>query len=201
MALIHREVASPLPPWIPPEALPAPTFSSTLLQPVAEERSVAQPATTPESKVTEAARQAPSFPSTAIEGVRTRCWEGCLGTYAPERELLVDCKVPLSIERTLLRWLRSTVILGSLSAFLISQSSLGTQINGVLLGLVSLIFVIMPLKSFIRGSLQLMNPQSKQPKVDRVMPWVMASSLVIVLAATLVVDISGIGLPGGGAPP
>jgi len=189
MALIHREVASPLPPWIPAEALPAPTFTSTLLQPRTVEPSVAPPSKKPDQK----AAAVKAALNEANDVVNTRCWEVCLGKYQPEKEMLVDCKTPLSIERTLLRWLRSTVILGSLSAFLVSSPSFGNQINGVLLGLVSLIFVVMPLKSFIRSSLQLMNPKSKQPKVDRVMPWIMASSLGAVLAATLVVDISGYG--------
>ncbi|CAE8596952.1 unnamed protein product, partial [Polarella glacialis] len=57
-----------------------------------------------------------------------------------DEELHVDCKSPMANERTVLRWLRSAIILCSLSAFLSSQEDVSDQINGLLLAVVSILF-------------------------------------------------------------
>lgn len=104
--------------------------------------------------------------------------------------LKVDCKTPLAIERTLLRWMRSTVLLASLSSYLVSAANPTMQLNGLLLGLVAILFVALPAHSYWSRSVELANPKSEQPKVDRFLPTAMAWSFSIILLATLVVSIT-----------
>eukprot|EP00933_Yihiella_yeosuensis_P036830 TRINITY_DN30646_c0_g1_i1.p1 TRINITY_DN30646_c0_g1~~TRINITY_DN30646_c0_g1_i1.p1 ORF type:complete len:131 (+),score=17.86 TRINITY_DN30646_c0_g1_i1:85-477(+) len=104
-------------------------------------------------------------------------------------KIKTDAKVPLSAERTLLRWLRSAVILSSLSAFLSSLPEKASQVNGLLLGIVALLFVIIPGVKYVRRSLDLTKAQAVQPKVDRALVDVLSFATATVLTAVLMVDI------------
>eukprot|EP00442_Polarella_glacialis_P056368 CAMPEP_0115067820 /NCGR_PEP_ID=MMETSP0227-20121206/11617_1 /TAXON_ID=89957 /ORGANISM="Polarella glacialis, Strain CCMP 1383" /LENGTH=141 /DNA_ID=CAMNT_0002453959 /DNA_START=55 /DNA_END=480 /DNA_ORIENTATION=- len=107
-----------------------------------------------------------------------------------DSNLKTDSKVPLAIERTLLRWLRSAVILSSLSAFLSSFSDMASKVNGALLGVVALLFVFLPLFKFVRRSLDLTKAVAKQPMTDRYLVDLMAMSTATILLAVLCVDMA-----------
>jgi len=191
-ALVHREVATPLPPWIPSESLTPAIAPSTLLLPRASAASARNLAVVAEGagKSKESSKAVASGAGGSSSRRKITC---CCRRGAQKRgdvKLKVDCKTPLAIERTLLRWMRSTVLLASLSSFLVSGPSPSMQLNGLLLGLVSLLFVGLPAHSYRRRSLELMNPSSQQPKVDRFMPMAMAWSFSIILLATLIVNVS-----------
>eukprot|EP00931_Biecheleriopsis_adriatica_P103960 TRINITY_DN7872_c1_g1_i1.p1 TRINITY_DN7872_c1_g1~~TRINITY_DN7872_c1_g1_i1.p1 ORF type:complete len:674 (-),score=142.90 TRINITY_DN7872_c1_g1_i1:35-2056(-) len=109
-------------------------------------------------------------------------WEG------PAKDLLVDCKTPLSNERTVLRWFRSAVLLASLSALLSSSAGISNQLNGLLLGGVAVLFVFWPLAHFDRRSREIEKPWvSGQPAAHRTMPQALAMCLATILTAVLVV--------------
>lgn len=169
MAVLHRELATPLPPWIPSDTLTPADKRSTLLEPPRAE----QPA--PKKATEVKAAKKPKKDESADK-------------------LKVDCKTPMAIERTLLRWMRSTVLLASLSSFLVAGGTFSMQLNGFLLGLVSVVFVILPTRSYFQRSLELQYPKHKpgeatQPKVDRALPRLMAWSMSMILACTLVVSV------------
>eukprot|EP00930_Biecheleria_cincta_P066417 TRINITY_DN52521_c0_g1_i1.p1 TRINITY_DN52521_c0_g1~~TRINITY_DN52521_c0_g1_i1.p1 ORF type:complete len:155 (+),score=34.75 TRINITY_DN52521_c0_g1_i1:43-465(+) len=106
-----------------------------------------------------------------------------------DAKLQTDCKVPLSIERTLLRWLRSAVLLSSLSAFLISTRDAASVVNGLLMALLSLVFVLVPLGKFVRRSLDLSKAVAVQPMTDRGLVKAMGISLASILGGILVVNV------------
>merc|ERR1712217_131357 len=108
----------------------------------------------------------------------------------PDAALKVDLKTPLANERTLLRWLRSAVLLTAVSALLSSSPNDAAKLNGILLGGVALLFVFWPTCTFQRHSLQFKQASSTtgQPQAERTMPQVLALSLVCILAAALVVE-------------
>eukprot|EP00429_Kryptoperidinium_foliaceum_P019315 CAMPEP_0176040592 /NCGR_PEP_ID=MMETSP0120_2-20121206/20128_1 /TAXON_ID=160619 /ORGANISM="Kryptoperidinium foliaceum, Strain CCMP 1326" /LENGTH=639 /DNA_ID=CAMNT_0017373989 /DNA_START=27 /DNA_END=1946 /DNA_ORIENTATION=- len=192
MALVHRELATPLPPWIPSETL-TPTYQRSSLfipkaapAPALGGAGAGKAAGKPKEGEKTAAGGAPGG------GSFRRTLMCCAGrsARAPDMRLKVDCKTPLAIERTLLRWMRSTVLLASLSSFLVSASSPSMQLNGLLLGLVSIVFVALPAHNYWCRSIELMNPASQQPKVDRFMPTAMAWSFSVIMLATLVVNVT-----------
>merc|ERR1712107_817149 len=105
------------------------------------------------------------------------------------QKLFVDLKTPLANERTLIRWFRSAVLLASVSALLMVGDRTDAQINGIVLGIVALLFVALPAQQFYRRSMYMIKPESKQPKVDRTLPWVISYGLVAALAATIAVSV------------
>mmetsp|Transcript_40714 Transcript_40714/g.73359 ORF Transcript_40714/g.73359 Transcript_40714/m.73359 type:complete len:140 (+) Transcript_40714:54-473(+) len=111
------------------------------------------------------------------------------GAVKKDGNLKSDSKVPLSIERTLLRWLRSAVILSSLSAFLSSFHDPATRVNGILLGLVALLFVCLPVAKFVRRSLDLTKAIAVQPMTDRGLVHAMGFTTAAVLAGILLIDL------------
>lgn len=111
-----------------------------------------------------------------------------LRTAPKDRKLKVDPKTPLAIERTLLRWIRSAIILSSLSVLLSSISDPAAQVNGLLLGLVSLLFVFWPLIGYLKRSMDVAQAVPKQPKVDKSMAIVLGVSLSATLTAALIVE-------------
>mmetsp|Transcript_30704 Transcript_30704/g.81758 ORF Transcript_30704/g.81758 Transcript_30704/m.81758 type:complete len:657 (+) Transcript_30704:93-2063(+) len=198
-ALLHRELANPLPPWIPSETLVLAAGRSTLVvSPHGDEKGLLDVAGGKSQRVdkkpTEYKKAGSLKPTEAARSLR-RTWCAMCGrgdAAAPVKDdpkLLVDCKTPMAIERTLLRWMRSTILLGSLSSLLMSGSSFDMQLNGVLLGLVCLIFTIFPLMSYVKRSRELSNPKAKQPKVDRTMPRILALSFSVVLFSTVCVNV------------
>lgn len=183
-ALLHRELAVPLPPWIPSEDLMPVSKTSSLLKP-RREPAPAEAKVDRGGKPKEGDKKKPVSKDMAAGG-----WCAALcGGASQDQQLLVDCKTPMSIERTLLRWLRSTMLLGGLSSFLVSSEDGSMQLNGVLLGCLAVMFTVLPTQSYWKRSVELQNPKSTQPKVDRFMPTMLAWSLSITLLATLVVSV------------
>mmetsp|Transcript_4139 Transcript_4139/g.10474 ORF Transcript_4139/g.10474 Transcript_4139/m.10474 type:complete len:652 (+) Transcript_4139:97-2052(+) len=193
-ALLHRELANPLPPWIPSETLVLAAGRSTLVvSPHGDEKGLLDVPGGKSQRVDKKPTESKKSGSAARSLRRTWC-AMCGGgdAAAPVKDdpkLLVDCKTPMAIERTLLRWMRSTILLGSLSSLLMSGSSFDMQLNGVLLGLVCLIFTIFPLMSYVKRSRELSNPKAKQPKVDRTMPRILALSFSVVMFSTVCVNV------------
>eukprot|EP00929_Paragymnodinium_shiwhaense_P053677 TRINITY_DN2688_c0_g1_i2.p1 TRINITY_DN2688_c0_g1~~TRINITY_DN2688_c0_g1_i2.p1 ORF type:complete len:722 (-),score=173.05 TRINITY_DN2688_c0_g1_i2:226-2391(-) len=105
-----------------------------------------------------------------------------------DKTLRVDAKTPMANERTLLRWLRSAVLLSSLSAFLSSRSDSASRINGVLMALLSLLFVFGPLTIFRGRSLEMADAKAKKPSQDYLLQQLFGWSLALILMSTLVVD-------------
>mmetsp|Transcript_35230 Transcript_35230/g.114058 ORF Transcript_35230/g.114058 Transcript_35230/m.114058 type:complete len:654 (-) Transcript_35230:122-2083(-) len=198
-ALLHRELANPLPPWIPSETLvPAAGRSTLVVSPHGDEKGSLDVAGAKSQRVDKKTSEDKKVgflkPTEAARSLRRTWCAMCAGgdAAAPARadpKLIVDCKTPMAIERTLLRWMRSTILLGSLSSLLMSGSSFDMQLNGVLLGLVCLIFTIFPLMSYVQRSRELSNPKAKQPKVDRTMPRILALSFSAVLFSTVCVNV------------
>lgn len=102
--------------------------------------------------------------------------------------LLVDCKTPMSNERTVLRWFRSAVMMLSVRAFLTSNDGFANQINGLLLGAVALLCVFWPLSLFHQRSAMIQKPRGLgQPATDRAMPQALGFTLASILTSVLVV--------------
>merc|ERR1711972_529965 len=102
--------------------------------------------------------------------------------------LRVEVKTPMANERTLLRWLRSAVLLSTLSAFLSSRQNTASQLNGVLLAGVSLLLVFWPMSVFIQRSLDLARVPSRQPVTDKTLSQVLALSLITMLVCVLIIQ-------------
>jgi uncharacterized membrane protein YidH (DUF202 family) len=102
--------------------------------------------------------------------------------------LRVEVKTPMANERTLLRWLRSAVLLSTLSAFLSSRQHTASQLNGVLLAGVSLLFVFWPMSVFRQRSLDLAKSTSRQPVTDKTLSQVLALSLITMLVCVLIIQ-------------
>eukprot|EP00913_Durusdinium_trenchii_P002765 g2557.t1 len=102
---------------------------------------------------------------------------------------ILDPKVPLSIERTLLRWLRSGVILSSLSIFLLHLGSKASKMNGSLVGCAALIMVTVPVFKFLRRSLDVSKAKAVQPMTDRGLVQAVGFILAGVLSTVLLVSI------------
>lgn len=116
------------------------------------------------------------------------CLTGCLAGRDLQ-ELRVDCKVPLAIERTALRWFRSAVLLSSLSAYLLSSRTLAEQLNGFLLAGLAVLFVFWPLSNFYRRSMEISKPSaSGQTETDRTLPQALSVCLITILTSVLVVQ-------------
>eukprot|EP00405_Crypthecodinium_cohnii_P031314 CAMPEP_0206516778 /NCGR_PEP_ID=MMETSP0324_2-20121206/63561_1 /ASSEMBLY_ACC=CAM_ASM_000836 /TAXON_ID=2866 /ORGANISM="Crypthecodinium cohnii, Strain Seligo" /LENGTH=600 /DNA_ID=CAMNT_0054009759 /DNA_START=243 /DNA_END=2045 /DNA_ORIENTATION=- len=189
-ALLHRELANPMPPWIPNDGLglgsPLPGASLAV-----NESNPGQPSTERGHSNNKAvAKSSPEESETPMPRWR-RCLVGVIGApkqSAKDPELLVDCKTPLAIERTLLRWMRSTIMLASLSSLLMSSGDIAGRINGVLLGIACLCFAYFPLMNYLERSKQLLNPKAKQPKVDRTMPRILTCTFCFVLFSAVAVS-------------
>merc|ERR1712014_351791 len=115
--------------------------------------------------------------ATVGDGLAGRLSRLCYTSEVKDAELRVDAKTPMANERTLLRWLRSAVLLSALSAFLSSCAELGSRINGFLLALVSLLFVFGPLASFRHRSQEIGDPKAKKPRQDYVLQQMLGWSL------------------------
>mmetsp|Transcript_68538 Transcript_68538/g.107144 ORF Transcript_68538/g.107144 Transcript_68538/m.107144 type:complete len:384 (+) Transcript_68538:106-1257(+) len=102
--------------------------------------------------------------------------------------LRVEVKTPLANERTLLRWLRSAVLLSTLSAFLSSGQHPASQVNGLLMAGVSLLFVFWPAGVFWQRSSDLAKVPSKQPVTDKTLSQVLAFALITILASVLIIQ-------------
>lgn len=217
IALLHPEIAVPAPSWMAPQARAAEEPSS--LEPglgtsnghtAARSTSAADggPAQRPEAASASAAPGAPksrqdplSVPSSGSKvagkkvtshstGLVRHLRALCSAPMYDQRELRVDLKTPLANERTLLRWLRSAVLLASLSALLSSSTAdPASQLNGLLLSSLALLFCFWPVLIFRRRSFEYAEGQAKtgQPKADRALPQAMALSLIVILCAVLAV--------------
>mmetsp|Transcript_144682 Transcript_144682/g.204651 ORF Transcript_144682/g.204651 Transcript_144682/m.204651 type:complete len:135 (-) Transcript_144682:65-469(-) len=102
---------------------------------------------------------------------------------------VLDPKVPLSIERTLLRWLRSAVILSSLSVFLLHLGDKASRLNGSLVAIAALIMVTVPIFKFLRRSLDVSKAKAVQPMTDRGLVQVVSFILAGVLSTVLLVSV------------
>mmetsp|Transcript_36653 Transcript_36653/g.116663 ORF Transcript_36653/g.116663 Transcript_36653/m.116663 type:complete len:642 (-) Transcript_36653:84-2009(-) len=200
MALFHRELAVPLPPWIPGESLPTPYAASTLVLPqaraAAAEGQGAVPAKPPPAKPR--APPQPAAPGAGTEAKSLKAWLcGATGEKKTvvDPKLLVDLKTPLASERTAIRWYRSAVLLASLSGLLLAGETGAAQVNGALLGLSGALFVALPAVQFWKRSLEFAHPVASQPKVDRTLPKVLAGTLAVTFSAALCVDAVGQPLP------
>lgn len=196
-AFMHRDLANPLPPWIPTESLgAAETDGSKSFRSSMATRLLVEPQKSPppaakggEADKKKADDSRGKVPTSKLEAAKR--WYSFCNNDKPDAKLQVDCKTPLAIERTLLRWMRSTVLLGSLSSLLMSDGGGAGQLNGFLLGLVCLLFAFLPLASYLERSKQLASPNSKQPKVDRTMPRILTVSFCVVLLSTVIVSAFG----------
>mmetsp|Transcript_75351 Transcript_75351/g.199951 ORF Transcript_75351/g.199951 Transcript_75351/m.199951 type:complete len:126 (+) Transcript_75351:103-480(+) len=105
-------------------------------------------------------------------------------------ELRVDLKTTLANERTVLRWMRSAVMLGGLATFLLNfKGDVKTQLNGLLLSVVAVFFTCWPLKDFLYRSRAYRDLSlQRQPKVDQTLPKVLSVSLGGILSAILIVE-------------
>eukprot|EP00439_Symbiodinium_sp_Y106_P035335 s3549_g4.t1 len=111
------------------------------------------------------------------------------GTCFADDKKLLDPKVPLAVERTLLRWLRSAVILASLSAFLMGLRNKAARVNGGLLAVAAMIMVTVPVFKFLRRSLDVSKAKAIQPMTDRSLVQVIGALMAGVLLTVLLVDI------------
>jgi len=193
-ALLHRNLAQPLPAWMAAEdegAAIAPTPSLLAARPK-EERVSPQP---PRAAAAVPRQATPTVRLTsAPAGIGSVSWlrtmfARCTCQTGTAQALRVDAKTPLASERSLLRWLRSSVLLSSLSAYLCSRADDASQLNGVLLGGAAMLFVLWPLSNFRRRSLEYRQAYAGmgQPKVDRTLPQALAMLLVVILLATLLI--------------
>lgn len=225
-ALLHQEIAVPAPAWMTSgvRRVPKPPAEPQLLDAgfSAPRSGVAaagqalggngQQAKRPEAGPSAASGAKTSKDAPKAEPAVSRRTDRSAGAPPPGwralgaadyRELKVDLKTPMANERTLLRWLRSAVLLSSLSAFLCScKSDTSSQLNGLLLSGVTLLFVFWPLVVFRRRSLEYPEGQAKTglPKADRALPQALALSLVVILSAVLAVHaLFGAGVSSGGA--
>jgi hypothetical protein len=167
-ALLHRELANPLPPWLSQEEL---------LQFASPKRP-----SLPQVALTDTVQEG----STVTVAPATRPKKAPQPVEKPEATLRVDVKTPLANERTMLRWMRSAVMISSVSALLSSKRDDASQINGFLLGLAALLFLFWPLLVYRRRSLGFANLLHGE-KVDRVLPQALGLTLVLALVATLAV--------------
>jgi len=196
-ALFHRQLAVPPPPWIPSERLPSTSASGFQLpgrrrtgkaEEASSSASTAMPPQKPKPKVS--AAEAAKQPAAQAADAKQRGWL-CFPRPAaeqPDKKLFVDVKTPLASERTVARWFRSAVLLASLSGLLMAGDDTAANINGFLLGLAGLVFIALPTRQFWQRSLEFMQPESAQPKVDGRLPTAMAMVLAVILFATLLVE-------------
>ncbi|CAE7380407.1 unnamed protein product, partial [Symbiodinium sp. CCMP2456] len=117
-----------------------------------------------------------------------RDWREVIADPKKDKKLL-DAKVPLAVERTLLRWLRSAVILASLSAFLMGLGNKAARVNGGLLAVAAMIMVTVPVFKFLRRSLDVSKAKAIQPMTDRSLVQVIGALMAGVLLTVLLVDI------------
>mmetsp|Transcript_61992 Transcript_61992/g.115910 ORF Transcript_61992/g.115910 Transcript_61992/m.115910 type:complete len:136 (-) Transcript_61992:64-471(-) len=114
-------------------------------------------------------------------------WRDVASDQKQDKKLL-DPKVPLAIERTLLRWLRSAVILASLSAFLLGLGNKASRVNAGLLAAVAVMMTVVPVFKFLRRSLDVSKAKSVQPMTDRALVQAVGYLLSGVLLTVLLVD-------------
>jgi len=195
--LLHRKLAVPLPPWCPGDSSEAsvdltlapphdqPAVGSGALATVPAEAARSQAATSESVEPTSAEQ-----PASSSSFLRRLCSQITKPFEDPAHELAlrVDAKTPMANERTLLRWLRSAVMLSTLSAFLSSREELGARVNGLLLALLSLLFIFGPLAAFRQRSLEFADPKAKKPRPDYVLQQMLGWSLTLILASSLAVD-------------
>lgn len=113
---------------------------------------------------------------------------GTRGNALDDPSLRVEVKTPLANERTLLRWLRSAVLLSTLSAFLSSSHHPASQVNGLLMAGLSLLYVVWPAGVFYHRSVEMAQVPHKQPVTDKTLSQVLAFALIAILVCVLVIQ-------------
>lgn len=200
-ALLHGELAVPVPPWMKKFRTSGGhrRQKSSLLDQPADAPAPGSPPKEPAERAP-APGSPPKEPAEKKVGEKKEAKKPDAPKEGPKKPedppLKIDCKTPMAIERTLLRWMRSTVMLASLSALLLSGTTFAMQVNGALIGLVSILFVILPARDFIRRSKVLSDPKAKQPKVDRAVIGILSWSLSAILLATVMVSFGDTSLSG-----
>merc|ERR1712232_1373532 len=181
-ALLRPALAVPLPAWCPqgaaPVGTPLGTFMASSLERdrigleepgdrdaravrVAEHKAsgdtppAAKPAAKPEDAPKPAAK--PKVMPAATQKAAPK-------PVTADTPLRCDKKTPMANERTLLRWLRSAVLLAGMSALLSSYPATGAQINGMLLAVLAIVFVFAPLRSYRQRSRDMSDPSVKKPR-------------------------------------
>lgn len=192
MVLLHPAQAVPLPPWCPKSASVGAVMGASLMAAQASDAGVtATPAPStaapPKNKPDKAAQKPkPAAPPPPPIGVMSRL---CSIFGEPEdKDLTIDSKTPMANERTLLRWLRSAVLLSGLSAFLSASKQQAAQINGMFLSFLALIFTLAPLWSYWVRSKEISSAKPSQPQQDYFLQQMLGWSLIVVLSLTLSVD-------------
>lgn len=99
---------------------------------------------------------------------------------AKEESKVLDPKVLLSIERTLLR---------SLSIFLLHLGDKASRVNGSLVGVAALMMVTVPIFKFLRRSLDVSKAKAVQPMTDRGLVQAVSFILAGVLSTVLLVSV------------
>ena len=192
VALLHGERASPPPPWLSLVGqLAIPAMARTPTDELATDAGATEEAAGHGAEAPRAPG-GPLAPPPAAEpalghgeGRRSQRW-GALASHAaavqawaqrlaapitgggPPRvddpELRVDMKTLLASERTILRWLRSAILLSTLSAYLTSQDGDAARLNGFLLALVATLFSIWPAMAFYRRSVDMAAESPTAPE-------------------------------------